>query len=194
MRTAARLALASLLAASVAALAGVAPQGAPRGGQGQAPSKVLGITAFSFLAGTWSAETDSGIAEEMWSSPRGESLMGCFRWCEKDGATKMVELLSIARERDAVRMRIRHFSDTLAAKEEADKPITLKLEHMVGEKFTFRGETNAGDVDTIVYDMRSDTLVIDITFKAGSKSPGVGDTGAAGKTRAPLHFEMHKLN
>lgn len=155
---------------------------APRKGNAQAPSKILGITSFSFLAGTWSSTTDEGIAEEMWSAPRGESLMGCFRWCDKEGATKMVELLSIAREKDAVRMRLRHFSDTLVAKEAGDKPITLKLEQMVGEKFTFRAESNAGDVESIVYELKSDTLVVDVTFKAGEKP------------RDPLHFEMQKLN
>ncbi|MFO0826766.1 MAG: DUF6265 family protein [Phycisphaerales bacterium] len=122
------------------------------------------LDAVAFLAGTWRGDMDKDFAEEIWSTPRGSNMTGCFRWLGADGNPVVFEMLSINRESDAVRLRLRHFSPTLVAKEDADKPITLKLAESAQDKAVFRAEQFARDVSTISYARNDTSLHVVVEF------------------------------
>src|SRR5437870_2662054 len=69
-----------------------------------------------------------GLGEEEWSAPLGGSMMGVYRETAPDGAARMCELLTITAESPGVLMRLRHHTAQLAAREEKDKPLVLRLE------------------------------------------------------------------
>ena len=148
------------------------------------PKSTLQLSSMAFLTGTWSQTSDSGFAEEIWSAPRGstgrENMMGAFRWLKADGSPVMFELLTITNETDATRLRLRHFSPTLAAKEDADKPLTLKLSQASSSRAVFDAETDTRDVSRVVYSVTGDLLTIDIEF------------AKAEKPREPLQFILKR--
>lgn len=149
-----------------------------------APRAILvPVGSLSFLAGAWSGPMGPDTAEEIWSAPRGSSLMGCFRWIDSTGTSNMFEILTITAEKDATRLRLRHFSPTLVAKEEADKPMTLVATEHAGTRVVFSAEKDAAGIDRIVYEVVADELRIDVEF-----SPPTGDA----KPRPPLKFKLRQ--
>src|SRR5690349_1534143 len=80
-----------------------------------------------FMAGTWRGTVDKSFVEEIWSEPHGNNMMGSFRWLKEDGTPAMFELLTLTKDADAVRMRLRHHTGVLAAKEPLDQPLVFKL-------------------------------------------------------------------
>jgi hypothetical protein len=142
------------------------------------------VADLAFLAGAWTGDM-GGYVEETWSAPQGNNIVGSFRWLKPDGTPTMFEILTITQESDATRLRLRHFSPTLSAKEEADKPMTLKLAERTGTKAVFRAEKDAGALEQIVYEVTGDTLAIDVIF-----APPAPPTEA--KTRKPLQFRLKR--
>lgn len=163
------------------------PQASPTAQSPTAPTaprpdspKQSKLSALVFLQGTWQGAMGGPFVEEIWSAPHGTSMMGCFRWLGPDGAPAMFELLTITQEQDEVRLRLRHFSPTLAAKEPIDKPQTMRLAESTTNKAVFRAEKDAGALDRITYAVDGDTLRIAVEFVA-SDPP-----------RDPLKFELKR--
>lgn len=130
------LPLAALLVAS-AAVAAEAPAAA-------------GLAHLEWLAGTWQGTTDGGhLSEETWSSPRGNVMVGMWRWLEGDDA-RLFELLTITREAAGVVLRLRHFDARLVGWEEKDAPVTLTQVQAGARDVAFAGQT-AGGALRIVY-------------------------------------------
>lgn len=123
------------------------------------------LDTLGFLAGSWTGDMSGSYVEETWSRPQGTSIIGSFRWLKKDGTPSMFEMLAITREDDAVRLRLRHYSGKLIAKEDADKPLTLKLTESSATRAVFEAEKDAGDLERIVYAVESGVLAIDVEFK-----------------------------
>ena len=89
------------------------------------------LASLSWMAGHWQASNGKQELEEIWSPPRGDSLMGAFRWIKEDKVW-MFELMNITVEGDDVVFRLRHFDRDLVpwegkAKEDA---LTYKLEQL----------------------------------------------------------------
>lgn len=124
------LPLATLLVAT-AALAAEAP--APRG-----------LAHLQWLAGTWEGTTGGGdLSEETWSSPRGNVMVGMWRWLEGDDA-RLFELLTITREEAGVVLRLRHFDARLVGWEEKDAPLILTQVQAGARDVVFAGQTAQG--------------------------------------------------
>lgn len=138
------------------------------------------IGDLGYLHGTWRADMRGQMAEEIWSAPSGNNIMGCFRWQKPDGSAMLLELLAITQEADAVRLRLRHHTAALGAKEPADKPQTLVLTGLEGTRATFSAERDAGGLSTIRYAREGDRLTITVSFSNAG--------------RAPLVFEMSKAS
>ena len=177
------------------ALAGLAAAalGAVRLSADQPPAKPATATAapnssapsslqeLGFLAGAWRGDMAGGLAEEVWSEPSGNSIMGCFRWLKEDGSPRMFEMLTITREGDATLLRLRHYTPTLTAKEETDKPLTLRLKESGPGKAAFAaGKSEAGDLSGVRYELREGALHITVEF------------GNSEKQREPLIFSLQR--
>jgi hypothetical protein len=148
-----------------------------------APVPSRTIDACGFLAGTWQGEMNGAFVEEIWSTPRGNNIVGTFRWLRADGTPAMLEMLAITQEASGLRLRLRHYSALLHAKEETDKPITLKLTENSPSHAVFAAEQDAGSLEQIVYRVENDTLHITVEFASPQDESG---------PRPPLKFELRK--
>lgn len=123
------------------------------------------LEKLAFLSGRWSHKDAEGLTEEHWSSASGNNIMGMFRWCKPDGTPAMFEMLTITREPDGVFLRLRHYSAKLVAKEEKDKPMTLKLDSCDESKAVFKAHAFGGDLHSVTYQSPAkDTLHIEVAF------------------------------
>lgn len=145
------------------------------------------IDSLGFLAGSWSGEMNGSYTDETWTRPQGNNIVGSFRWLKPDGTPSMFEILTITQEADAIRLRLRHFSPTLGAKEEADKPMTLKLAELEGSRAVFKAEKDVGGLDHISYEVTGDQLAITVAFV----QPPADKPDA--KPRKPLEFKLKKV-
>lgn len=164
-----------MMIAAALALAGAAADGtlivaeppsgpAPSESPARSGEERAGIEALGFLAGSWRGEMNGSFVEENWSRPEGNNIIGTFRWLKKDGTPAMFEMLTITREADVTRLRLRHYSPTLAAKEERDQPMTLRLAEVSGKRAVFEAERDAGDLARIVYEVKGEELAISVQF------------------------------
>jgi len=165
------------LAAALAASAGLHAVQPPA-----AKPEVAAIGSLAFVAGAWRSE--DGMTEEVWSAPAGNGVIGMFRWLKPDGTPAMLEMLAITREADAVRLRLRHYDAALNAKEEKDKPMTLRLAKVDGPLAEFVAEKDAGDLAGVNYEVKGDELHIGVVFK----KPEAGEKPA----RESLKFALRK--
>lgn len=76
----------------------------------------------------------------------------------------MFEILTITAEPDATRLRLQHYTPTLKANEDADKPLTLKLTQSSSSRAVFEAEKDAHDLSRIVYEVTGDELKIAVEF------------------------------
>ncbi|MBX3408144.1 MAG: hypothetical protein KF869_15435 [Phycisphaeraceae bacterium] len=172
---------ASLLGVMVFALAGgqgaAQPVAIPSGAKAPDP-----LDPVAYLAGRWVKVDQSGAAEEHWSSPRGGAMMGMFRLDRRDGSPVLFEILTITAEGDDLLLRLRHYSPRLVAKEDKDKPMTLKLSEHGERRVVFSAHEHAADLSRIVYHCpTADTLKITVEFAAND-----------GEVRDPLEFELKR--
>lgn len=160
------------------------------GGQGAAQPAAIPSVAKSpdpldtvaFLAGRWVHVDEDGATEEHWSAPRGGAMMGMFRWDRPDGRPVMFEILTITSEGEDLLLRLRHYSPRLVAKEDKDKPMTLKLSEHGERRAVFSAHEHAADLSRIVYHCpTADTLRITVEFAAND-----------GEERDPLQFELKR--
>jgi hypothetical protein len=113
-------------------------------------------------------------------------VLGTFRWLKKDGTPAMFEMLAITQEEDVVRLRMRHYSGTLAAKEEKDKPITMRLIDCEPTRAVFEAEKDAGDLAKVIYAVSGEELAIEVVF-----TQPTGEKAEQG-ARPPLKFKLKR--
>jgi len=131
--------------AMTAAQSPAAPRGADR------------LHAFLWLAGQWRTEEGTQLSEETWSVPHGGSMVGMWRLVV-NGAPRVIELLSLGVEGDAVVLRLRHFDAQLVAREEKGSPFALKLVEAGEKSAVFQGPGTDGPL-TISYRVEGNDLV-----------------------------------
>jgi hypothetical protein len=153
-----------------------------------APAAPIPITRLAALAGTWQGFVGESFVEEIWSSPQGNTIMGCFRWCDANRNPTMFEMLAIREEPDAIRLRLRHYSPTLVGKEEKDAPITMRLASAEGSVFLFEAEKHAGDLASVRYEVTGEgdrrELLIEVAFTSPADAPS---------PRPPLRFRLKRV-
>lgn len=137
---------------------------------GRAASLAIDLGRLAFLAGRWSQESESGFSEEHWSLPRGNSMMGMFRWLKPDGKPAMFEMLTITQEPGGIYLRLRHYSAALVAKEEKEAPLTLRLASIEGSKAAFAAESGCGNLAGVTYQVTPEKrLKIEVSFLPETK-------------------------
>ncbi len=81
---------------------------------------------FGWLTGDWWGEFQGGCADERWTAPVANTLMGMFRYT-KDGAVQFYEFSAIEPGSGGPTLLLRHFKPGLLAWEEKDKPLAFHL-------------------------------------------------------------------
>lgn len=143
------------------------------------PAAAYKLADLGFLQGAWQDSNPSGHSEEHWSGVYGKSMMGMFRWCKPDGTPAMFEILTLTEEPEGLMLRLRHFSAKLAAKEDKDAPVTLKLARLIGQRAVFEVHSHGGSLASVTYDRVQSVLNVTVEFAADAKRP-------------PLKFAMQR--
>lgn len=144
----------------------IASPGAGEPGQGPAASKAS-VHSLTWLAGQWRSEDGGQMSEETWSAPHGTSMVGMWRLVI-EGRPRVIELLTLSVEDDAVVLRLRHFDAQLVAREEKAAPIALRQVEAGEKRAVFQGAGTRGPL-TIGYRVEGDELVG--TVKHGDEAP-----------------------
>ena len=98
------------------------------------------LEQFAWIAGHWEGEALGGIAEEVWSPPRGDSMMCMFRLIV-DGKVKFYELVTLREIDDTVRLQLKHFNGDLTGWEEKDETVDFPLVAIEDDAAYFAGFT-----------------------------------------------------
>lgn len=74
----------------------------------------------AFISGHSRGELEGGIADEEWSQPIGDTMMGMYCYV-KDGQVKMYEMMAIEQTANGPVLRLKHYNAGLQAWEEKTK-------------------------------------------------------------------------
>jgi len=84
------------------------------------------LSDMAWLAGHWAGPALGGEAEEIWSPPKADAMMGMYRLV-RDGKVVFYELLTLVQEGDSLVLRLKHFNPDLTAWEEKQKTVDFRL-------------------------------------------------------------------
>jgi hypothetical protein len=98
------------------------------------------IGDFGWIAGHWLGKGLNGDAEEIWSPPLGNSMLGAFRLV-KDGKVVFQELCTIKEEDGSVVLKVKHFDADLKGREEKDEAQVFPLVKLSPAEACFDGIT-----------------------------------------------------
>jgi hypothetical protein len=69
----------------------------------------VGLQDLAFISGHSRGELDGGVADEHWSEPAGDSMMGIYRYV-KNGKVQMYEMMVIEQTAKGPVLRLKHFN------------------------------------------------------------------------------------
>jgi hypothetical protein len=98
------------------------------------------LSDVQWIQGHWTGEALGGQAEEIWSPPLGESMMGSFKLVQDD-KVKFYEIITISETEQTLIMRLKHFDAELKGWEEKDETVNFKLVKLNPGKVFFDGLT-----------------------------------------------------
>jgi hypothetical protein len=130
------------------------------------------IADLSWISGVWRGRVGDDYAEEYWSEPKGDSLLGMFRWI-RAGAVKFYEIAAIEYEGDGVVLRFKHFDRGLIGWEEENASLELLLVYNQDREAAFI-EVGKADPRWAVYKRTSDDVMVSYFTK--NREP-LGDPG-----------------
>jgi hypothetical protein len=131
--------------------------GAPR-----PPARVADLT---WLTGRWIGEGLGGQAEETWSEPAGNAMVGYFRLV-RDGKPVFYELMTLLEAEGSVELRLKHVNPDMTGWEEKNDYVTFELVKRDGTTAHFSGLTfrREGDALEIFLALRSGDQVREEKF------------------------------
>lgn len=106
-----------------------------------APPPTPTLQSLDWLAGTWVRVEPDGRAEEVWSVPAGDSILGMFR-LQKQGVTRFVELQTIQVEAGAWVLRIRHLDPRLGTLSDEPEPLRYTARVVAKDEVAFEHPTD----------------------------------------------------
>jgi hypothetical protein len=98
------------------------------------------IEDVAWIAGHWGGEMFDGVAEEIWSPPSGNSMMGMYKLM-KEGEVVFYEFLVIVMENNDPVLRLKHFDGDFKGWEEKDKYIEFPFIKCSENEIEFEGLT-----------------------------------------------------
>ena len=106
------------------------------------------LAQLDFFAGSCRGELGSAVIEEQWSAAEGDNMTGMFRLV-KDGEGVFYEFMTIEQAGETPVLRIRHFSQGLAAWEEKEGVDPYPLVELESSRAVFR---NADSGTRLIYE------------------------------------------
>ena len=94
----------------------------------------------SWVEGHWQGEAFGGVAEEIWSSPMGNSMMFVFRMVNDDKVS-FYESGHIQQLDNSIILQLKHFDGNMRGWEEKNQTIDFKLVKLEPNKVYFEGLT-----------------------------------------------------
>ncbi|MCW5765369.1 MAG: hypothetical protein KIT68_05280 [Phycisphaeraceae bacterium] len=154
-----------------AAMVGAQPAPADRPAPKAADRAAL--EKLAFLAGTWTGAMGKDSVEETWSVPRGDTIVGMFRWQLPDGTTSMYELLAIRAEAAGPTLRLRHFDGAFEPwKAEAGGLAAMPATVLEPGRVVFTTEGDKGGLTSVEYHCpTADELRITVNFRQAGREP-----------------------
>jgi hypothetical protein len=109
---------------------------------------------FAFLAGTWRAESETGVVEEHWLAPAHGTISGMLRWANPQGQVTLLELLTVTIEEGRGIFRWRHFDGVLKPWDsEKDGPSIVTIESWDNNTLVMHAHPdNPGALAKMTYD------------------------------------------
>jgi hypothetical protein len=103
-------------------------------------SPAASLSTMSWIQGAWIGKGLGGACEEVWSSPRGGSMLGTFRLMQEN---KLVfsEFMEIVEAGGSLLLRLKHFGSDFVGWEEKDKHVEFKLVKVTEDACYFDGLT-----------------------------------------------------
>ncbi len=97
-----------------------------RAGEPDSTADLARVEGLAWMTGNWRADTDQGLAQEVWTGPRAGSMSGMFRLITGDRVT-VLEYIVIAEEAEGVFYQFKHFRPDYTTWEGENPPIRMKL-------------------------------------------------------------------
>lgn len=162
--------IATFLAVSLLAAQAPHPSVAPADATTHAAPRAR-VADLRWISGHWQNAEDGALSEEVWTEPRGDGMLGMWRYVAKDGRARVLEILAIADEETGPVLRLRHFDRGLVAREEKDKPVALALVSLdlPGRRAVFEGPSPEGMVRLRYHQPSADAL--EVTLEKPGRPP-----------------------
>ena len=98
------------------------------------------IQNMAWITGEYECHAFGGLSHEIWTSPRGNNMMGAFQLIDKNNVS-FYEIMTIVEEQGSLVLRLKHFDKKLHGWEEKDETIDFPLVKMEEKKAYFDGLT-----------------------------------------------------
>ncbi|HYO57137.1 DUF6265 family protein [Archangium sp.] len=102
------------------------------------------LTDVAWISGHWQNTDEGALSEEVWTEPKGDSMLGMWRYVNKAGQARVFELLTITQEETGPVLRLRHFDRRLVAREEKDGAYAMPLIRHAANEAVFEGTGSEG--------------------------------------------------
>lgn len=116
----------SLSLSLLAGIALIAASGALPSATGTTGAPTTTVADLAWIAGSWTGPMWGGRAEEHWTAPDGDNMLGMFRFVRADTA-RFYELLVIEQEPSGPALKLKHFDRGLIGWEEKNEALRLPL-------------------------------------------------------------------
>jgi Domain of unknown function (DUF6265) len=96
----------------------------------------VSLQDLEFMSGHSRGDLDGGIAEELWSKPAGDSMMGVYREV-KNGRVQMYEMMAIEQTAKGPVLRLKHFNAGLEGWEDKTQVWNFPLVRFTAREAVF---------------------------------------------------------
>ncbi len=138
------------------------------------------LTNFSWLAGRWQGTWGPRIAQQAWTAPQGDVMLGTFQLTESD-KTLVLELYTLSEDEKGIQFHLRHFTPSLVAWEKS-APTTLNLESVDAKSISFVNPIDGQPKRVVFTQLDPDTYI-----SRSEVIPEKGDTEVTEITYRRLH-------
>jgi hypothetical protein len=130
-----------------------------------AAAKSAQLADLGWLAGRWVGKWGPRTAEQIWTSPQSDLMLGAFRVFE-DNHTLLVEVFTLEQRADGLVLRFRHFTPDLVPWEKS-AATRLTLQSYDSKKWVFLNSSNGEPKRSIIIRIDPDTYTLRSEISSG---------------------------